>query len=153
MQDVTCFREMQFRPLHLTNSFTSSSSIEQYKGSSVGQDAIERSPASRTRDQGAGVRVLDQIHQVVQMEQANIIRRTYNSWLSEAILMNKSILPHARYTPQPSTCIETATNFLSWVEKCRLAQHRSSTIAPHIPPSSSGPPSKDSSRAARKPSI
>ena len=41
------------------------------------------------------------------MEQANIIRRTYNSWLSEAILMNKSILPHARYTPQPSTCIET----------------------------------------------
>ena len=33
------------------------------------------------------------------MEQANIIRRTYNSWLSEAILMNKSILPHARYTP------------------------------------------------------
>ena len=41
-----------FRPLHLTNGFTFSSSIEQYKGSSAGQDAIEKAPASRTNGLG-----------------------------------------------------------------------------------------------------
>ena len=46
------FVKCHFLPLHLTNGFTFSSSIEQNKASLAGQDAFERASASRTMGLG-----------------------------------------------------------------------------------------------------